>query len=298
MPETQRKRIHVWVGGLICIGLIMAAVLSKPATSRTYKGRGLEYWFQELQAKEPALRNEAESAFATLGKDCLPFLMAQLTSDIPTDGQRAKAWFREVVLRKPRPIGVCGLGLASEQAARRERLTRAFALVGAQGEPFVGKLGSLVGSPYCSHDAAGCLAAMGSLGWPELLRAARSANVESRRTIASVIAETKANRAQAARLLTTMIGDPDGLVRHYAAHSLGTLGEMPEDSVRALTIALGDADARVRYISLFALKRFGAAAVSALPKIQKLEEDSEENIRKSAVEIGDELALIASVRKP
>ena len=79
------------------------------------------------------------------------------------------------------------------------------------------------------------------------------------------------------------------MVRHYAADAIGKLGVCPDQSVTELKAALKDSDTRVRYISVFALQKFGSKAISAIPAIRELQNDPEENVRKSAIEIASTL---------
>ena len=101
--------------------------------------------------------------------------------------------------------------------------------------------------------------------------------------------QANTNKSSACKLLLSVMKDPDPLVRHYAAHAIGKMAVLPDQSIPALTAALTDSDTRVRYISIFALKEFGSAASVAAPAIRKLETDPEENVRKSAKEIADYL---------
>jgi hypothetical protein len=290
MPEVRPKWkliLVLLVAGGLCVVVVFFA---RSGLSRRldYKGKSIEYWFAALAAESTLERDQASVAFDAFGKDSLDFLLSQVTAEVPSLMERSRVWAEENILHRIR-IPECGLGAASEAHFRQKRLEKAFGVLGNRAKPATRTLERLLTNPTCRQEAAASLVAVGSTAWPEIQRGANCKNVEIRRVIISALGGAKVEKTNVCNLLLEALKDSDGLVRHYAAYAVGELGVCPNQCVPALTSALDDSDSRVRYISVFALQKFGSNAVPAISAIRRLQNDPEENVRTSAMEIATNL---------
>lgn len=297
MPEAHSKRNLILV--LLASGGLCVVLFARPDLGHrlNYNGKSIQYWFAALTAESPLEREQAVTAFDNIGKAGLGFLISQVTAQVPSPMQRTRAWVEETILRRPQSIG-CGLGKAWEASVHQERLVKAFSLLENRAEPVTGKLGQLLSNPICRQEAAASLVAIGASAWPEIQRGANCKDVETRRSVVLALGYAKVEKTNACTLLLNAMKDSDGLVRHYAAHAVGELGVCPNQSVPALTAALDDSDSRVRYITVFALQKFGSNATPAISGIRRLQNDPEENVRKSAMEIATDLERTMSPALP
>ena len=99
---------------------------------------------------------------------------------------------------------------------------------------------------------------------------------EAIRTLGKIGRDSK----PAVPMLIDALKDDDELVREHAAEALGDIGS-PE-AIPHLTRALEDEAGRVRRDAVSSLGRFGPAAKAALPKAEKLLQDSEPLVREAA----------------
>jgi hypothetical protein len=267
---------------------LLAAYLAQGVRLPEHGGKNAEYWFAALSSETKSEREAAKSAIAAMDQSCLDFLISKLRTDVPTFEQRTRSWINTKVFRRFEYVG-CGLGKASDHGLRLDRLAAAFSILGARAKPAIDRLRQLLSNEVCSWDAAFCLVSIGPAARPEIEAGMSSPDVVIRRNIAWVLGNTQIDKTNALRLALVALKDPDPLVRHYAAASVGELRVCPGQALPALTIALCDSDSRVRYISIYALKKFGNAA---LPALRSLQESPDVSLRLSAVEVIEELEAL------
>ena len=89
--------------------------------------------------------------------------------------------------------------------------------------------------------------------------------------------------ADAVPRLTTLLDDPDPMVRRNACRTLGRIGDAAKPAIPALTARLADTDPPVRQYAARALGWIGPAAAPVIPELVKQLTDPEAVAREGAV---------------
>jgi HEAT repeat protein len=105
----------------------------------------------------------------------------------------------------------------------------------------------------------------------ELIGMLQSADPDEQMKAAAWVQQLGPKAAETTSALIAILKSPDPLVRQHSVMALGQIGpEAAKTAVPDLTSALSDSEYNVRRAAADALGRFGPAAASAIPELEKL----------------------------
>jgi hypothetical protein len=272
----MRKRRKFLLAAILIVPLLaaLAWMLAPPRWfERTYKGKSLTEWGEQLFLSNPTPQ-EAQEAAAAIRVMCsgrIPTLAAWLSYD---PGPRSARLYRSLHWLPPSFRSALQDGPLADRNERRAYTAElALAALGPEAAPAIPQIAKVFNSTnqLVAERAYFVVCQLGATGLEILLPAAADESSPGRCMEAlSAIGlmknlGTNANAVLPVLVRATRNNDP-GIAR-VAAQALGMLRIEPATSVPTLATALTNADPKVRNNAIRALGRFGPPARSAVPSL-------------------------------
>ena len=261
------------LAGPLATGEKPAGVHEKPAEP-CYEGRTLSSWLEDFAytgERDSVKRQPAERAIRAMGTKAIPGLVGRLRS-----------------------------ATTLEEIDDNWCVIDAFEALGAEARPAIPELIELLAPAYDaakqspsepdgqandrrSLAAVYALRSIGDDSVPPLVEALRSEHVKIRFGAAMALSYFRRFAEVTLPALITALGDENYSVRWRAARTIGELHSRPDLSVPALARRVSDDPAfAVRLYAMMALKRFGPAAVQAIPALRQAANEKNGSVRSEA----------------
>ncbi|MGV3757097.1 MAG: HEAT repeat domain-containing protein [Verrucomicrobiota bacterium] len=246
----KRRLAYLALVGLLLLGGVLLWRSLRPGELR-HQDRTVSEWLRIVAdpKSDVLLRDEAESAFISLGTNALPVL----TNRLFTTETLYSRWRQEGGEKWPAIIRE-RLPDALPAALWRRAAAKQLTLLGSDTAPVSPLLAAALADPdrvvrgYC-YNLLNRLRAPADVIVPGLLTALRS---------------------------------PDPAIRVFGAGELGFIGPDAKAGVSALIIALDDQDESVRLNAIIALGRIGPAALPSIPTLRELLKNPKPEVRLNA----------------
>jgi hypothetical protein len=287
--NRERRLVLILLAGVALAGI--AVILWRSEREPEYRGKKLSEWLklykQPVGAVAPVVSNEAADAVRHIGTNGLPFLLKWMREEQEVKLPRWEEWvFMRVwgwnVNSRARNMILEGL------AGREFRAGRAiwgFIILGPKASPAVPDLVRMArsGNVESAKSATLALGYLGKNALQPLLTLAGDWEFPCRGEAMVAISDMRSlgtNAHPAVVFLLQMLKGPADAVG--AADILGRLGLESELTVPALTECLQSTNAVLRMWGAISLGRFGERARGAVPELSKVLNDPDDNVRREA----------------
>lgn len=245
---------------------------------------------QAMRDPEPAVRSDAVSALAQLGKAAVPYLTLALQEKDPHVRQAAAFFLGRMGQEAAPAVPGLALVLQDKEASVRVEATIALRHIGPRAAAAVPALIQSLEDPDPSvrSSASTCLSEIRSPNVWALVKLINQGDLNIRKAATKALVENYRALRLTAGTFRKMAQSEDATSRELALETLSILRADDDATLSTLITALKDPDPKVRLAAVKALSSISCKAQAALRALTACLEDESPTVRTAAKELLDQ----------